>query len=82
MKLTKNEWLRGAGMEIRKNPVVLVLTMLLLMGTAMVQVSRAQGGEHNDSAGNGVSGEQASGLRDPSFELASVYDCQWASCGR
>jgi hypothetical protein len=38
MKLTKNEWLRGAGMQMRQNPFVLVL-MVLLMGAAMVQVA-------------------------------------------
>ena len=76
MKLTKNEWLRGAGMQIRKNPVVLVLMMLLLTGAAMVQVSRAQGVSTTTVQGtvylaNGQAGSGTLRLSWPAFTTAN-----------
>ena len=42
MKLTKNNQLRGAGRRIGKNPVVVVLLLVGLLGMAQGQLARAQ----------------------------------------
>ncbi|HEV2487524.1 MAG TPA: hypothetical protein VGT08_18510 [Terracidiphilus sp.] len=42
MKLTKNEWLHGVGRQMRQNPVVVVLMVMGLLGTALEQAASAQ----------------------------------------
>jgi hypothetical protein len=77
MKLTKNEWLRGAGMQMKQNPVVLVLVVVvLLLGVAMVQVSRAQGVSTTTVQGtvylaNGQAGSGTLHLSWPAFTTAN-----------
>jgi hypothetical protein len=61
---------------MKKNPVVLVLLMLLMMGAAMVQVSRAQGLSTTTVQGpvylaNGQAGSGTLHLSWPAFATAN-----------
>jgi hypothetical protein len=76
MKLTKNEWLCGAGRQIRQNPVVLALMAMLLLGIATVQVSCAQAVSTTTVQGtvylaNGQAGSGTLHLSWPAFTTAN-----------
>ncbi len=76
MMLTKNEWLCGAGRQIRQNPVVLVLMAMLLLGIATAQVCCAQAVSTTTVQGtvylaNGQAGSGTLHLSWPAFTTAN-----------